>query len=132
MGRRYTTIDGDGGTGWVTGLVDPSPIKPPSLLDSSGNVFVRSRPQYESIGSGGFIIVTNHNVANDGTGDQSGAINTLLKGNVGTPIFFPAGIYSVQNTVNIPVGSIILGEGWSQVLQVFLFNLGLFILSLCR
>ena len=116
MGRRYTSISGESdSTGWVTGFIDPAPVKPQSLLDGSGNYFVRSRPQYASTAAGSFIIATAHGISNDGTGDQSGAINTLLSSSVGTPVFFPAGIYQIQNTVNIPVGSIILGEGWSQV-----------------
>jgi hypothetical protein len=39
-----------------------------------------------------------------------------LSSNVGSPIFFPAGIYLVKGTVYVPVGSIILGEGWSQIM----------------
>ena len=113
MGRRYTSISGEGTT--VTGFLDPVPVKPKSLLDGSGNVFERSRPQYESTAAGSFVIATAHNIQNDGTGDQSAAINALLKGSVGSVIFFPAGIYQIQNPVTIPVGSKIVGEGWSQV-----------------
>lgn len=119
MGKRYTTIDGKGSAGWVTGFIDPAPVKSPSLLDDLGNIFVRSRPQYETVGSGGFIVATASNIKNDGTGDQSAAINSLLSGNVGKPIFFPAGVYQVQNTVKVPVGSIILGEGWSQACHIY-------------
>jgi glucan 1,3-beta-glucosidase len=118
MGRRYTSIDGTSSPSWVTGFIDPSPIKPQGLLDSSGDVFVRSRPQYENIASGGFVIATANNIKNDGTGDQSGAINTLLANSVGKPVFFPAGVYQIQGTVTVPVGSIIVGEGWSQVNQI--------------
>lgn len=110
MGMRYQSLDGSGS--YVTGLLDPAPNKPASLLDSSGNIFSRSRPQYEDNPS--FVIATANGISNDGTGDQSAAINTLLSSNVGTPIFFPAGIYQVQSTVSVPVGSILVGEGWSQ------------------
>ena len=61
-------------------------------------------------------MATANNISNDATGDQTDAINTLLSDNVGTPIFFPAGIYLVKSTVFVPVGSIILGEGWSQIM----------------
>lgn len=40
----------------------------------------------------------------------------MLASNVGAPIFFPAGIYKVQGTVRIPAGSIVVGEGWSQIM----------------
>ena len=31
-------------------------------------------------------------------------------------MFFPGGIYLVQGTVKIPVGSMIIGSGWSQIM----------------
>lgn len=31
-------------------------------------------------------------------------------------IFFPAGVYLVQGTVKVPVGSKIIGSGWSQIM----------------
>lgn len=43
-------------------------------------------------------------------------IDSLLRANVGKVIFFPAGIYLVEDTVLIPEGSIIVGEGWSQIM----------------
>lgn len=110
---RYQSLDGTGS--YETGLLNPAPQKKEQLLDSSGSYFVRSRPQYENNPS--FIIATDHGISNDGTGDQSGAINSLLSDSVGTPVFFPAGIYQVQDTVFVPVGSVIVGEGWSQVLS---------------
>lgn len=113
MGRRYTTLNGKGSV--VTGLLNPAPVKSPKLLDPMGRFFCRSRPQYEQLGSGSFVVVTANGIKNDGTGDQAPAINTLLMKSVGKPVFFPAGIYQVQATVFVPVGSIILGEGWSQV-----------------
>jgi glucan 1,3-beta-glucosidase len=103
----------------VTSLLDPAPDKPASLLNSSGSWFARSRPQYETYSASQFIVATDNGISNDGTGDQSSAINTLLSSNVGTPIFVPAGIYMVQNTVVVPVGTIMLGEGWSQVRATF-------------
>jgi hypothetical protein len=113
-GRRYTSL---GGSGTFTyGMLDPAPQKPESLLDPEGEYFVRSRPQYESYAASAFIIATANGVANDATGDQTSAINTLLNSNVGSPIFFPAGIYLVKGTVHVPVGSIIVGEGWSQIM----------------
>lgn len=113
MGMRYTSLYGNGTS--VTGLLNPAPVKSPKLLDPMGRFFCRSRPQYEQTASGGFIVATAHNIQNDGTGDQTTAINNLLTSSVGKPIFFPAGIYQVLGTIHVPVNSIILGEGWSQV-----------------
>jgi glucan 1,3-beta-glucosidase len=96
-----------------TGLLNPAPNKPQPLLNSSGTYFTRSRPQYEN--NPGFVVATANGVKNDGKSDQSSAINSLLSGHVGSVIFFPAGIYLVTQTVFVPVGSILVGEGWSQV-----------------
>jgi glucan 1,3-beta-glucosidase len=110
--QGYQYLPGGGG-GKRTGFVNPAPAKSQNLLDSSGAYFTRSKPQYESASP---IVATQHGVSNDGTGDQSGAINSLLAGNVGSVIFFPGGVYMVQNTVKVPVGSIIIGSGWSQIM----------------
>ena len=100
----------------MSGFVNPAPVISGSLLDSSGAYFTRSKPQYETVGAGSIIVATAHGVSNSGTGDQSGAINTLLSSNVGAVIFFPAGVYLVKNTVKVPVGSKIVGSGWSQIM----------------
>lgn len=83
-------------------------------MDGSGNIFERSKTQYETYSAENFIVATDHGIANDATGDQTAAIKSLLSGNIGKPIFFPAGIYLVEKTIVIPVGSIIIGEGWSK------------------
>lgn len=103
----------DGSGGKATGFVNPAPEKPAALLDGNGAYFTRSKPQYETDNP---IVATDHGISNDGTGDQSGAINSLLSGNVGSVIFFPAGVYMVENTVQVPVGSRIVGSGWSQIM----------------
>ena len=107
MGKRYTTTDGVGA--FVTGYVSPVPTKSPNLLDNTGKIFEQSKPLYASNAASDFVIATANGVKNDGTGDQHAAINTLLQNNVGKPIYFPAGIYAVGGTVNVPVNSILVG-----------------------
>ena len=109
MGKRYTSIEDSGS--YQIGFIDPAPSKPAALLDGTGKFYTRSKPQYENLSAGSFIIVTANGVSNDGTGDQTNAINSILSKNVGTPIFFPAGIYLVKGTVFIPVNSVLVGEG---------------------
>lgn len=103
----------DGAGGKKTGFVDPAPAKSRSLLDSSGAYFSQPKPQYPGQNP---IVATDNNISNDGTGDQTAAINNLLASNVGSTIFFPGGIYQVQGTIKIPVGTIITGSGWSQIM----------------
>ncbi|KAK4233336.1 glycoside hydrolase family 55 protein [Achaetomium macrosporum] len=114
MGKRYTSIDGEGGS--VIGFVSPVPDKSPLLLDANGKFFERGKPQYESFGVVSFLVATDFGISNDGTGDQSGAINSFLAGNVGRFIFFPAGVYRVESTVFVPAGSVLIGEAWSQIM----------------
>ena len=114
MGRRYTLLNGSGN--YVTGSLDPVPVKSPKLLDGSGKFFERSKPQYESTTASSFIIATKHGVDSSGTRCQVDAINRLLQTAAGAPVFFPAGVYLVEGTIHIPVGSIIIGEGWSQIM----------------
>ncbi|KAI5922256.1 pectate lyase superfamily protein-domain-containing protein [Camillea tinctor] len=114
MGKRYTSLDGDGEQ--VTGFIEPAVQKPPSLLDGSGNVFSRTKPQYNNLSPGSFIVATDHGISNMADGDQADAINAMLADNVGTPIFFPSGVYLVEKTVEVPVGSIIVGELWPQIM----------------
>jgi glucan 1,3-beta-glucosidase len=114
MGRRYTTFSDNGTT--VQADVTPAPSKPAILLDSTGAIYSQSKPQYETYEASSFINVKSKGVANDGTGDQSGAINNILASAGDSIVFFPAGIYQVMGTVFVPVGSRIVGEGWSQIM----------------
>ncbi|KAH8696484.1 hypothetical protein BGW36DRAFT_462337 [Talaromyces proteolyticus] len=105
------------GTGTYTqGLLEPAPSKPASPLDGNGNYFTQSRPQYQTYSASQFILATAHGVSNNATRDQTDTINSLLSSNVSSPVFFPAGIYLVKGTVSVPLGSIIVGEGWSQIM----------------
>ncbi|KAM7192998.1 Exo-beta-1,3-glucanase [Rhypophila sp. PSN 637] len=112
-GQRYTGGKGNFQTGAVTGR----PTKPQSLLTSSGKLFTKSRPQYENLGAGGFLVATQNGCSNDGTGDNTAAINSFLQkaAAAGQVAYFPAGIYSVKGTVKVPLNSKIVGSSWSQI-----------------
>ena len=111
LGRRYTSRNGKHND--TFGLVNPAPVKPSSLVDSNGRFFVRSRPTYANFAADDWTVATDHGVANDGTGDQTETINKLLSG--GQHVYFPAGVYQVFGTVEVPLGSILTGSGWSQI-----------------
>lgn len=111
-GKRY-----DGGKGSVqTGTVT-APKKSTRLLDSSGKLFYRARPQYENLGTSSFLVATDEGCKNDGTGDNTNAINAFLQKAqaAGQVAYFPAGIYIVGGTVVIPTGSKVQGAAWSQI-----------------
>jgi len=72
----------NGSTGaFATGQVSV-PRKLPGLLQNGKSPFVRSRPQYKSFSENDFLVATNENIKNAGTGDQTAAINAFLKWNV--------------------------------------------------
>lgn len=53
MGKRYTSMDGEGGS--IIGFVSPVPNKSPLLLDVNGKFFERGKPQYENFGVASFL-----------------------------------------------------------------------------
>jgi hypothetical protein len=91
--------------------------KPKELLDSNAKLFTKSRPQYENEGEGSFLVATQNGCDNGGGGDQTNAINSFLKKALdqGKIAYFPAGIYSVSGTVEIPTNSRVVGASWSQI-----------------
>ncbi|KAI1272435.1 glycoside hydrolase family 55 protein [Xylaria sp. FL0933] len=111
VGSRFNGQQGSSQTGDIT-----APAKAKSLL-SNGSLYVQSRPQYEALGIGSFLVATQNGIANNGTGDQANEINTfLLKARASGQIaYFPAGIYQVGSTVYVPTGSRIQGSSWSQI-----------------
>ncbi|KAK2013597.1 pectin lyase-like protein [Colletotrichum eremochloae] len=112
-GRRYSGGEGKR----ASGVVDVRPEKPAVLLDGAGNLFTRLRPQYEDLPASSFLIATEHGCTNDATGDNTDCINTFLQKAAasGQVAYFPGGIYTIKGTVTFPVGSKIMGTGWSQI-----------------
>ncbi|GKT58402.1 glucan 1,3-beta-glucosidase [Colletotrichum tofieldiae] len=113
-GKRYNGSDGSTQTGAVT-----APGRGTGLDDSNGLLYVRSRPQYEKNSVGSFLVATTDGgCKNDATGDQASCINTFLRRAVDNSqiAYFPAGVYAVGSTVNIPTNSVVQGSLWSQIL----------------
>ncbi|RWA09231.1 hypothetical protein EKO27_g5882 [Xylaria grammica] len=111
-GLRYKAESGSRETGVVKG-------RPPisSKMLDGGRLFTRSRPQYENLGPGSFLVATEHGCSNDATGDNADAINSFLQqaASSGMIAYFPAGIYTIKSTVTVPAGSKIQGTSWSQI-----------------
>lgn len=90
---------------------------PPTLLKNGDTkIFEQPKPLYKDQPLSAIINVLDHGAQNNGEGDQTNILNNILKENVGKVIFFPAGVYTVQNTLEIPVGSKIVGEGWPAIM----------------
>ncbi|KAI1325288.1 glycoside hydrolase family 55 protein [Xylariaceae sp. FL0255] len=112
VGLRYNGSIGS----YQTGDLTSPPSKADGLL-ADNRLFVRSRPQYEDVPPTGFLVATQNNVSNDGTGDQADAISAfLLLARANSQIaYFPAGIYQVGSAVYVPTGSRVQGSSWSQI-----------------
>ncbi|KAF9228585.1 glycoside hydrolase family 55 protein [Gyrodon lividus] len=94
-----------------------SAYKAPSLLDSSGFIFGKGHPQYADYAIDQIMSVKSQGVVGDGQTDDTGAINAVFEKYAGCYIiYFDAGIYKVSSTINIPAGTQIMGEAWSQIM----------------
>jgi hypothetical protein len=102
------------------GESSPSVKKPDSLL-ANGKFFSRSKPSYST---GEVLNVLSFNARNDGditnAAGNTKAINEALQAAVlqRKVLIFPAGIYTVDDTIHIPVGSRVSGALWSQIMAV--------------
>ncbi|TDL27296.1 exo-beta-1,3-glucanase [Rickenella mellea] len=94
-----------------------TPTKASCLLDSHGNIFGKTHPQYHDFGVDQFVSVKDNGAVGDGVTDDTAAIVNVLKKYAGCKIiFFDHGTYLVTNTITIPTGTQIVGEAWSVIM----------------
>jgi len=87
--------------------------KPKILLDGSGKVFERSKPQYAGLAASSFISVKSKGAKGDGETDDTKAIQTVLASAAnGSVVYFDHGAYLVKDTITVPSGIKIVGEIW--------------------
>ena len=98
----------------LSGPISPVPDKPDMLL-KDGEFFRRSKPQYLEFGQDRYSNILEWGVRNDGSisfaPQNAILINIALQraAENNQIVVFPAGIYAVDNTINIPINSRILG-----------------------
>ncbi|CAK7266539.1 hypothetical protein SEPCBS119000_002082 [Sporothrix epigloea] len=91
--------------------------KPDSLLDSTGKVYTRSRPQYEAIPASKFVSVKAHGAKGDGATDDTTAIQAIFdKVTSDQVVYFDHGAYLVTDTIKVPKHTRITGEVWPVIL----------------
>ncbi|KAK3291667.1 pectate lyase superfamily protein-domain-containing protein [Chaetomium fimeti] len=115
--------DPSGETGFVNGADIIAPEYPPSLLVSDDlhprpKLFHRTRPSYADPGDSQIFDVKTLGAQGDGTTDDTAVLNRILDvaANVSGIVYFPHGIYVISDTLEVPVGSRILGQAWSQIM----------------
>ncbi|PGH15940.1 hypothetical protein AJ79_02107 [Helicocarpus griseus UAMH5409] len=90
-----------------------SPTKPAVLLDPSGKVFERSKPQYENVPVSSFVSVKDAGAKGDGLADDTAAIQAALdKLQDGQILYFDHGAYVITSTIKVPKNVKITGEIW--------------------
>lgn len=116
QGRSYKT---DGSVVTVQGNMPRSVPKPAALLDPTGKIFEKSRPQYADMPASSFISVRSKGAKGDGSTDDTAALQSIFRtygGNSANIIYFDHGVYVVSDTIQIPVNTKVLGEVWSVIM----------------
>lgn len=86
---------------------------PKELLDSQGNVFERSKPQYEDVAASSFVSVKSAGAKGDGSTDDTAAIQAVLDSATEDQIvYFDHGNYIITSTLKVPKNIKITGEIW--------------------
>lgn len=91
--------------------------RPAGLLD--GNRFYsKSKPQYESLGTGSFISARSSGARGDGRTDDTTAVQNAINSAVAQNkvLFFDHGVYRVTNTIYFPPGLRAVGETYSVIM----------------
>jgi glucan 1,3-beta-glucosidase len=113
QGRAYSGLNG-GQT--VQGTQNPV-NKPAALLDASGKIVTRSRPQFESLPSSSFISVKANGAIGNGIADDTAAIQAIFdRAGPNDVVFFDHGAYIITDTVRIPPNIRITGEIWPLIM----------------
>jgi glucan 1,3-beta-glucosidase len=87
--------------------------KPTALVDSSGKVFERSKPQYETVAASSFVSVKSAGAKGDGTTDDTAAIQKVLDSATSDQVvYFDHGAYLITSTIKVPKNIKIVGEIW--------------------
>lgn len=103
----------------------PTMTRNSSLIDTSttssmpqSKFFTRRRPQYNNIGLTQIFDVTQYGAVGDGQTDNTAVLNSILAiaVNMSSVVYIPFGVYKITDTVQIPVGSRIIGQVWSQIM----------------
>jgi glucan 1,3-beta-glucosidase len=91
--------------------------KDASLLDSAGRIFGRGHPQYVNYDVSQFVSARASGAKGDGVTDDTAALQALFTAAANCRIvFLDAGVYYITNTLKIPVGTRVVGEGWSVII----------------
>ncbi|KAL2811038.1 pectate lyase superfamily protein-domain-containing protein [Aspergillus granulosus] len=89
-----------------------------SYVPGTYNYFTRRRPQYHDLGGAQVFDVKAYGAKGDGQTDDSLLLNAILAvaANMSAIVYFPYGVYTIKDTLHVPVGSRIIGQVWPQIM----------------
>jgi glucan 1,3-beta-glucosidase len=112
QGREYASGSGAAKQGSQTAVT-----KPATLLNSAGNVFTRSKPQYETVPVASFLSAKTAGAKGDGVTDDTAAIQALFNSATASDVvYFDHGAYVITSTVKVPKDIRITGEIWPLIM----------------
>lgn len=114
---RVTNADGN--TAFHNGAKLDSPVRPSSLITGGNNqFFTRRRPKYDNLGFSQIIDARAYGAHGDGKTDDAPILNYILSAaaNMSAIVYLPFGVYVIKDTIEIPVGSRIIGQAWPQLM----------------
>ncbi|KAF7564009.1 hypothetical protein G7046_g99 [Stylonectria norvegica] len=112
QGRSY-----NGGSGDAVQATQTPVTKPAALLDASGNVVTKSKPQYDTVDASKFVSVKAKGAKGDGTTDDTAAVQAVFDGIADDEVvYFDHGAYLITDTVKVPKNVKIVGEIWPLIM----------------
>jgi hypothetical protein len=88
-----------------------------NVTDGRGPIFLRrKKPSYTDIGLTQIIDVKANGAAGDGVHDDTAVLNSIFAraANLSSIVFMPFGVYLITDTLEIPLGTRLVGQAWAQ------------------
>lgn len=78
----------------------------------------RRQPKYHTLGHTQVLGVKALGARGDGVTNDTLVLNSILAlgANMSSIVYFPFSVYKIQDTLEIPTGTRILGQAWSQIM----------------
>ncbi|KAL5617780.1 hypothetical protein FOVSG1_000002 [Fusarium oxysporum f. sp. vasinfectum] len=114
---RVTSANGT--TAFHNGANLDSPVRNESLITGGRKqFFTRRRPKYNDLGFSQILDAKAYGAQGDGKTDDTAVLNHLFSAaaNMSAIVYVPFGVYIISDTVEIPVGSRVIGQAWPQIM----------------
>ncbi|EKJ74240.1 hypothetical protein FPSE_05537 [Fusarium pseudograminearum CS3096] len=114
---RVTSANGT--SAFHNGATLDSPVRNSSLVTGGRKqFFTRRRPKYDNLGFSQILDAKAYGAKGDGLTDDTAVLNHLFSAaaNMSAIVYVPFGVYIITDTLDIPVGSRVIGQAWPQIM----------------